>query len=94
MLKTLHETDDEVQQCCKQMHDLVTTLYTVSYNPCKHPHALHMCLHNEQARIFLMMETKAPINHMLEEGFSPCLKLRLEMSLWGFCRINESHTYH
>jgi hypothetical protein len=40
------------------MHDLVTTLYTVSYNPCKHPHALHKCLHNEQARIFFMMETR------------------------------------
>ncbi len=41
------------------MCDLVTTLYIVSYNPCKHPHASHKCLHNEQARIFLMMDIKA-----------------------------------
>ncbi len=59
VVKKLHEVDDEVQQCCKQMCDLVTILYTVSYNPCKHPHALHKCLHNEQAQIFFTMETKA-----------------------------------
>jgi hypothetical protein len=41
------------------MRDLVTTLYIISYNPCKYPHALHKCLHNEKAKIFLMMETRA-----------------------------------
>ncbi len=58
VVKTLHEVDDEVQQFCKQMCDLATTLYIVSYNPCKHPYALHKCLHNKQARIFPMMETR------------------------------------
>jgi len=79
------------------MHDLVTTLYIISYNPCKYPHALHKCLHNEKAKIFLMMETRAcdcSNNPYVGEGFSPCLKLRLEMNLWEFCRISERHTYH
>jgi hypothetical protein len=41
------------------MCDLVTTLYIFLYKPCKHPYVAHKCLHNEQVRIFLMMDTKA-----------------------------------
>jgi len=34
-------------------------LYIVLYNPCKHPCALHKCLHNKQVQILLMMEIRA-----------------------------------
>jgi hypothetical protein len=79
------------------MCDLVTILYTVSYNPCKHPHALHKCLHNKQAQIFLVMETKAcdcSNKPYVGRGIFSMLKTKTWNETWGFYRISESHTYH
>jgi len=78
------------------MCDLLTTLYIVSYNPCKHPYVLHKCLHNKKTQFFFTMETRM-CDHSNKPyvggGIFSMSRIRLGMKFWGFCIINETiHT--
>jgi len=80
------------------MCDLLTTLYIVSYNPCKHPICItQVFTQQKKTQFFFTMETKM-CDHSNKPyvggGIFSMSRIRLGMKFWGFCRINENHTYY